>query len=109
MFRINHISLMLFSLIITTSKFSFAEEMHVPYEFTLDKYGFNWLKPETAECVQITKQLAEKFKDCYVSEESTFTQQKGHIACNICGGTFLIYDTKIRCIDELETMRANAP
>lgn len=78
-------------------------------ESLIGKYGFDWLKPQHAKCQAVSANLAKKFRHCRTPEEGSFTGQGGYRACKGSGGEFLVYDTKARCVEELETMRANAP
>jgi len=75
------------------------------------RFGFDWLKPEKAKCEAITDKAAAAFKSCeYMAKGATgsFSGEADYHKC-VAGphSEIMIYKTKQRCIEELETMQAN--
>lgn len=89
----------------------FAENLSttVSPQSLLGKYGFDWLKPETAKCEEVVESLAKTLMQCKVAGIASFTGKTGHFVCKIQGGEFFIYPTEERCQEELKTMQANGP
>lgn len=81
----------------------------LPSKNMLGKYGFDWHKPDQGRFRRIDEKLAKRFQDCRWATVGAFTGKAGHAACKIKGGEFLIFDSEARCVEEFETMQANAP
>ena len=73
------------------------------------RYGFDWLHPDTARCVKVDAALARKLGPCVEPDTPSFTGEKDHLDCPLGDGEFLAFPTEARCVEELETMWANAP
>ena len=73
------------------------------------RYGFNWSEPETARCVLVDAALKRRLGPCARADTPSFTGASDHLVCPIGKGEFLAFPTRARCVDELETMLANAP
>lgn len=77
------------------------------------QFGFDWLRPGVAQCETITDKMAALFKTCtYFAKGSTgsFTGDADFHKCTVSKKSeYMIYKTKERCAQELETMQANAP
>ncbi len=75
------------------------------------QYGFDWLKPKTVKCTLITDAVAATFKSCEAAgpnSPGSFTGKKDYYTCTISkNSVYMVYPTKARCTDELETMKAN--
>ncbi len=74
---------------------------------TVGKYGFDWLNPAHAACRKIDGALSRRFTSCAPADTPSFTGKTGHLVCKVKGGEFLVFETKARCAEELETMQAN--
>lgn len=78
----------------------------------VDKYGFDWLRPERAQCTPVTaKNLAgASCKHHGTGDTGSFTGKTDFYSCKVGPKSeYLIYPSKARCAEELETMQANAP
>ena len=73
------------------------------------RYGFDWYHPDNAQCQRIDEQSTTRFLRCEQGTSGSFTARTGYAVCQIKNGEFLVYETKIRCQEELATMQANAP
>ena len=73
------------------------------------RYGFNWSKPDTATCERVTEALAARFSECHPGDTESFTGKRDHLVCSLPDGEFLAFPDRARCVEELETMQANAP
>lgn len=76
-------------------------------------FGFDWLHPEKAKCEAVTEKSAASFKSCeYLAKGATgsFSGDADYYKC-VAGpkSEYMIYKTKERCAQELDTMQANAP
>jgi len=75
------------------------------------QYGFDWLKPAGAKCTLITPAMAAGFKSCEAagpSSPGSFTGKKDYSTCTISkNSVYMVYPSKARCHDEIETMKAN--
>ena len=73
-------------------------------------YGFDWLKPDKAQCQKITPELLKTFGGCEYKNPGGFGLGNPSYKCRISKmSEYIIFSDKARCIDELETMKANAP
>ena len=73
-------------------------------------YGFDWLKPKTAQCKRITPEQAAKFGPCEFADNGAFGLPLAHHTCRAAKQSELIVlKTLAQCTEALETMRANAP
>lgn len=86
-----------------------AQAATVPVRSMLGKYGFDWLNPELAQCRRIQEKCLTKIKSCRPADTASFSGAKGHFVCKVKDGELLVYESKERCLEELETMQANAP
>jgi len=97
--------------LLSTTLSSFAWATSVPTNSVVGKIGFDWLQPKTAKCTTITETLAAGFKTCRAADansEASFTGKKDFFTCKISEKSeYEIYPTKARCVEELETMKAN--
>ena len=73
------------------------------------RYGFDWSEPETAKCVLVDAALKRRLGRCARADTPSFTGASDHLVCPIGKGEFLAFPTRERCVEELETMQANAP
>lgn len=82
-----------------------------PNASVVGQYGFDWLKPGTAKCTLITDTLAAGFKSCEAAgpnSPASFTGEKDFSTCTVSKkSVYMVYPTKARCGEELETMKAN--
>ena len=88
---------------------AFAKNAELSPKTLVGKYGFDWLHPENATCTRVSETEIKTFKMCAPAATGSFTGKTGHVVCQRKDGEFLIYETKSRCQEELETMQANAP
>jgi hypothetical protein len=73
-------------------------------------YGFDWLKPMTAQCKLITQKDAERFKKCELSRTDAFGLPLVFHQCRVNDRSeFFIYSSLANCLEAFETMQANAP
>lgn len=76
----------------------------------LGAYGFNWLKPETAQCRPLTEALNRKLPACLYHKEGSFGLSDPFFACRPNKqNEYLFYQSLAECTRNLETMQANAP
>lgn len=74
------------------------------------RYGFDWLKPESAKCHQIQAKEAALFKPCTAHSSGAFGLALPYLSCpEKKGGEVLAFDDQQKCQLALETMQANAP
>ena len=72
-------------------------------------FGFDWLQPETAECVEITESMRASFGDC-TYEDGAFGLSDPLFSCPAgAHSCYLVFESLDACIENLETMQANAP
>jgi len=85
----------------------------VPSTNVIGKIGFGFGEKLTSRCAPITKKLAQSFDKCEYekTEKSSYAQKNDYYTCDITkkGDQYVIYQSKERCTEELETMKANAP
>jgi hypothetical protein len=73
-------------------------------------YGFDWLKPQSTRCVQITSEHERRFKKCRLSKEHAFGLDLYAYSCKINPHSeYIVLKTKEQCQQTFETMEANAP
>jgi len=75
----------------------------------LGRYGFNWSKPDAARCERVTEAIVKRLATCQVADTGSFTGKSDHVVCTLPDGEFLAFPNEARCLEELETMQANAP
>lgn len=97
------------ALIIIAHHSVFAGDIPLLPKALVGQYGFDWLHPENATCTRVSETEIKTFKTCAPAATASFTGKTGHMVCQRKDGEFLIYETKTRCREELETMQANAP
>ena len=90
-------------LLITNLAFSADEEFPI-----IGGYGFDWLKPKSTRCTQITPKIAKRFKDCKYSKEYAFGLDLFAYSCKLnAHSEYILLKTKAQCQEVLETMQAN--
>ncbi|HET9206343.1 MAG TPA: hypothetical protein VFO28_08920 [Burkholderiaceae bacterium] len=73
-------------------------------------YGFDWLKPKTAQCKRITPEAAAKFRTCEFADSGAFGLPLAHHTCRAGKHSeVIVLKSLAQCTEALETMRANAP
>lgn len=74
-------------------------------------YGFDWLKPDSTRCQQLTPKLIARFKQCTPPDISySFGLDFPGQACRInARSEFMVYVTRKQCQEAFETMQAHAP
>ncbi|MES2297522.1 MAG: hypothetical protein V4582_10790 [Pseudomonadota bacterium] len=73
-------------------------------------FGFDWLKPAVAKCVPMTAAALKALRSCEYRKEGTFGLSDPAFACRAnAHSEFLVYTSKAVCVNNLETMKANAP
>lgn len=73
------------------------------------QYAFDWLKGEQARCVVLTPALLAKLRQCETSPGFA-SGPKPVASCKVSAHSeYIIYRNKSQCVQELETMKANAP
>lgn len=86
---------------------AFATEAGFPI---IGSYGFDWLKPQSTRCSQITASEATKFKHCNYSKDYAFGLDLFAYSCRVnARSEYILLKTKSQCQDAFETMQANAP
>ena len=84
-----------------------AEIQNLP---PLGSYGFDWLNADKAQCQKITPDLTKKFRSCEYKNPGGFGLGNPSHSCRISKKSeYIVFSNKTICIDELETMKANAP
>jgi len=85
----------------------YAEIRNLP---ALGSYGFDWLNADKADCQKITPELLKKFRSCEYKNPGGFGIGNPSLSCRISKKSeYIVFSNKDICIDELETMKANAP
>lgn len=88
-----------------------AQAAEVPNSEVLGKYGFDWLKPQTAKCAVITEKTLLGVKSCQYNktgETGSFTGNADFYTCKVSAKSeYMAYKTQARCKEELETMQSN--
>ena len=85
----------------------YAEKQNHP---PLGSYGFDWLSPDKAQCQKVTPELLKKFHSCEYKNPGGFGLGNPSHKCRISTKSeYIVFPDKAKCIDELETMKANAP
>jgi hypothetical protein len=86
---------------------AYAEKQNLP---PLGSYGFDWLNPDKAQCQKITPHLINKFLSCEYKNPGGFGLGNPSHKCRISNKSeYIVFSDKAKCMDELETMKANAP
>ena len=99
--KITFISALLFASV------TYAEIQNLP---PLGSYGFDWLSPDKAQCQKITPQLAKKFRSCEYANPGGFGLGNPSHKCRISNKSeYIVFSDRAKCMEELETMKANAP
>ena len=81
-----------------------------PVRPPLDQFGFDWLQPKHAKCVQVTTALLAKFKACEFKTNAGFNGAADVFTCKVGNNSeYMVFKDKSICIDQLETMQAHAP
>jgi hypothetical protein len=75
-------------------------------------YGFDWLNPEGTRCVKMTSSFAKTCTICTREESCSFDGKDA--SCYKCvvnrgKSEYMIYENEVVCIEQYETMMANAP
>jgi hypothetical protein len=72
--------------------------------------GFDWLKPESARCEAIPESLKKRFSGCEYRSAGAFGLSDPLHVCRVSDRSeYLIFATRVACVNNLETMKANAP
>jgi len=72
-------------------------------------FGFNWLRPKSAQCRAISEPLLKRFRRCE-RQPGAFGRNDPVYVCRIDERTeYMIFETRAICVENLETMKANAP
>ncbi|MBH9553065.1 hypothetical protein [Inhella gelatinilytica] len=73
--------------------------------------GFDWLKPEEAQCRVIRLRDLDGFQRCeFHASGAAFGLQGAYHQCRASPSSeYLIYANRAQCLKALATMRANAP
>jgi hypothetical protein len=86
---------------------AYAEKQNLP---PLGSYGFDWLRPDKAHCQKITPELVKKFRGCEYENPGGFGLGNPSHKCRVSKKSeYIVFTDKAECMDELETMKANAP
>jgi len=73
-------------------------------------YGFDWLKPKTAQCNRITPAVAAKLDPCEFADSGAFGLPLAHHTCRAGKQSeIIVFKSLAQCTEALQTMRANAP
>ena len=100
-FKITFLSALLFASV------GYAEKQNFPPS---GSYGFDWLSPDKAKCQQITPGLINKFRSCEYKNPGGFGLGNPSHKCRISKKSeYIVFSDRAMCVDELETMKANAP
>ena len=79
-------------------------------EAVLNLVGFAWNETHVFDCRPVTAELAVRFRHCaFEGDAPSFTGATQFYSCIHGDERWRIYRSRERCIDEIETMRANAP
>lgn len=83
----------------------------VPVSEVLGKYGFDWLKPQSAKCAAITEKTLTGSKSCQymkTGDTGSFTGNADFYTCKVnANSEYMIYKSQARCKEEIETMKSN--
>ena len=72
-------------------------------------FGFDWLRPKSARCQTISEPLVKRFRHCE-RRAGAFGLSDPVYVCRIDERTeYMVFATKSACVNNLETMKANAP
>ncbi len=71
-------------------------------------YGFDWLHPENAECVKMTKKLLARFKSCEYRADGGFAGDNVETyECTVNEHVqYLVFKNKKICNDQLDVMES---
>lgn len=95
---------------VTGTIYSFMLSAADPVRPPLDQFGFDWLQPEHAKCVQMTRALLAKFKACEFKTNAGFNGAADVFTCKVGKNSeYMVFKDKSICIEQLETMQAHAP
>ncbi len=73
-------------------------------------YGFDWFDPEASSCQKIELETLSGATTCqWVETKSSFLTLADFYKCKVVKGEYMIFKTFDRCLEEYETMQANAP
>lgn len=74
-------------------------------------YGFDWLKPKAAKCLPISDAEAKKFRKCeFFAAGDAFGLASTYHMCTAPGRSeYFVYESRAKCVEALETMKANGP
>jgi hypothetical protein len=75
-------------------------------------YGFDWLEGESAQCRRIARAEADAFGKCrfFPAGDAFGLPSSYHVCVAASGGReYFVYESRLRCIEALETMKANGP
>jgi len=93
------------AILLVVSPLCFAAE-NAP---TTGSFGFNWLRPKSAQCQMISEPLVKQFRRCE-RQSGAFGLNDPLYVCRIDDRTeYMIFATRSICIQNLDTMKANAP
>ena len=74
-----------------------------------ESFGFDWLQPDSAQCVRITESMRARFSDCTL-QDGAFGLNDSVFSCPVSEHScYLVFESMDVCIENLETMQANAP
>jgi len=72
-------------------------------------YGFNYMRPESAECKSIN-QLDLNIKNCEWAVGNGFDGDSVSYFCIVEKfQQYIVFENQAECLEQLETMHANAP
>ena len=72
-------------------------------------FGFDWLQPDNAECMEITESMRADFSEC-TYEDGAFGLSIPLFSCPVSEHScYFVFESLDACIENLETMQANAP
>ena len=70
-------------------------------------FGFNWLRPKSAQCQAVSEALLKRFRRCE-HQSGAFGLDDPVYVCRADAGTeYMIFETRSACNENLETMKAN--
>lgn len=78
----------------------------------IGQYGFDWLHPDSARCIQVTEKNKAQFQHCQFHPEggSFGLTSLPYYTCTVSKKVeYMVYKSKAACIEAKETMEANAP
>src|SRR4029453_4187048 len=73
-------------------------------------FGFDWLRPNSARCEVISESLRKRFIQCEFRSTGAFGLSDPLHVCRVSDRSeYMIFETKSVCVNNLATMKANAP